>query len=136
MSRFARIFGALYRSGLPILQSLDIMSRVVDNKVISKAIKDIEGDIRAGKSLSEMMEKSRLFPPMVVQMVRVGEETGALDEMLDKVAQYYDQEVEYTIRNLTTTLEPILLAFIFGMVLFLALAIFLPMWDIVKFVRR
>ena len=112
------------------------MSRVVDNKVISKAIKDIEGDIRAGKSLSEMMEKSRLFPPMVVQMVRVGEETGALDEMLDKVAQYYDQEVEYTIRNLTTTLEPILLAFIFGMVLFLALAIFLPMWDIVKFVRR
>jgi len=136
MSRFARIFGALYRSGLPILQSLDIMSRVVDNKVISKAIKDIEGDIRAGKSLSEMMEKSRLFPPMVVQMVRVGEETGALDEMLDKVALYYDQEVEYTIRNLTTTLEPILLAFIFGMVLFLALAIFLPMWDIVKFVRR
>src|SRR3989304_4966123 len=108
MSRFARIFGALYRSGLPILQSLDIMSRVVDNKVISKAIKDIEGDIRAGKSLSEMMEKSRLFPPMVVQMVRVGEETGALDEMLDKVALYYDQEVEYTIRNITTTLEPIL----------------------------
>jgi type II secretory pathway component PulF len=73
---------------------------------------------------------------MVIQMVRVGEETGALDDMLEKVAQYYDQEVEHTIRNLTTSLEPILLGIIFSMVLFLALAIFLPMWDIVKFVRR
>src|SRR3990170_4902932 len=132
MSRFARVFGSLYKSGLPILQSLDIVSRVTDNRLISKAVKDIETDIRGGKSLSELMEQSRLFPPMVVQMVQVGEETGALDDMLEKVAQYYDQEVDYTIRNLTTSLEPILLGFIFGMVLFLALAIFLPMWDIVS----
>lgn len=136
MSRFARIFGALYKSGLPILQSLDIVSRITDNRLISKAVKEIENDIRAGKSLSELMEKSRLFPPMVVQMARVGEETGALDEMLEKVAQYYDQEVEHTVRNLTTILEPMLLGVIFGMVLFLALAIFLPMWDIVSIVKR
>lgn len=136
MSRFARVFGALYKSGLPILQSLDIVSRVVDNKLISRAIKDIETDVRGGKSLSELMDQTRLFPPMVVQMVKVGEDTGALDEMLEKVAQYYDQDVDYTIRNLTTILEPILLVFIFGMVLFLALALFLPMWDIVKFTRR
>jgi len=82
------------------------------------------------------MDQARLFPPMVVQMVKVGEDTGALDEMLEKVAQYYDQDVDYTIRNLTTILEPVLLVFIFGMVLFLALALFLPMWDIVKFTRR
>ena len=136
MSRFARVFGSLYKSGLPILQSLDIVSRVTDNRLISKAVKDIETDIRAGKSLSELMGQSHLFPPMVVQMVQVGEETGALDDMLEKVAQYYDQEVDYTIRNLTTLLEPILLGFIFVMVLFLALAIFLPMWDIVSFVKR
>ncbi|MEK7688645.1 MAG: type II secretion system F family protein [Deltaproteobacteria bacterium] len=136
MSRFARVFGSLYKSGLPILQSLDIVSRVTDNRLISRAVKDIETDIRSGKSLSELMEQSRLFPPMVVQMVRVGEETGALDEMLEKVAQYYDQEVDYTVRNLTTSLEPILLTVIFGMVLFLALAIFLPMWDIVSIVKR
>ena len=136
MSRFARVFGSLYKSGLPILQSLDIVSRVTDNRLISKAVKDIETDIRAGKSLSELMGQSHLFPPMVVQMVQVGEETGALDDMLEKVAQYYDQEVDYTIRNLTTSLEPILLGFIFGMVLFLALAIFLPMWDIISFVKR
>lgn len=136
MSRFARIFGALYKSGLPILQSLDIVSRVTDNRLISKAVKDIENDIRGGKSLSELMEQSRLFPPMVVQMTRVGEETGALDDMLEKVAQYYDQEVDHTVRNLTTSLEPILLGVIFGMVLFLALAIFLPMWDIVSIVKR
>ncbi|HLA51054.1 MAG TPA: type II secretion system F family protein [Thermodesulfobacteriota bacterium] len=136
MSRFARVFGSLYKSGLPILQSLDIVSRVTDNRLISRAVKDIEIDIRSGKSLSELMEQSHLFPPMVVQMVRVGEETGALDEMLEKVAQYYDQEVDYTVRNLTTSLEPILLTVIFGMVLFLALAIFLPMWDIVSIVKR
>ena len=136
MSRFARVFGSLYKSGLPILQSLDIVSRVTDNRLISKTVNDIEIDIRSGKSLSDLMEKSRLFPPMVVQMVRVGEETGALDEMLEKVAQYYDQEVDYTVRNMTTTLEPVLLTVIFVMVLFLALAIFLPMWDIVSIVKR
>lgn len=136
MSRFARVFGSLYKSGLPILQSLDIVSRVTDNRLISKTVNDIEIDIRSGKSLSDLMEKSHLFPPMVVQMVRVGEETGALDEMLEKVAQYYDQEVDYTVRNMTTTLEPFLLTVIFVMVLFLALAIFLPMWDIVSIVKR
>ncbi len=136
MSRFARTLGSLYKSGMPILQSIDIVSRAVENKVITKSMKKIEEDVKAGKSLSEPMTNTRLFPPMVIQMVGVGEETGALDDMLEKVAQYYDQEVDSSIRNLTTTLEPILLAFIFGMVLFLALAIFLPMWDLVSLVKR
>ena len=135
LSRFARLLGALYKSGLPILQSLDIVSRAVDNKLISNEILSIETEVRAGKPLSELMASSRHFPPMVVQMVSIGEETGNLDEMLEKTAQYYDQEVDSAIRNLTTALEPILLSFLFGMVLFLALAIFLPMWDMVKLVR-
>lgn len=136
MSRFSRVLGALYRSGLPILQCLDIVSRAVENKVITAEVKAIEAEVRAGKSISEPMSQSKNIEPMVTQMVRVGEETGKLDDMLEKVAQYYDQEVDTSIRNLTTTLEPILLGFIFGMVLFLALAIFLPMWDILKVVRK
>lgn len=136
LSRFSRVLGSLYKSGLPILQSLDIVSRAVENRLVSEDVKKIEDDVRAGKPLSEPMGRSKFFPPMVVQMVTVGEETGNLDEMLEKVAQYYDSEVDASIRNLTTTLEPVLLSFIFVMVLFLALAIFLPMWDILKVVRR
>lgn len=136
LSRFSRVLGSLYRSGLPILQSLDIVSRAVDNRMIAAEIKRIETEVRAGKPLSEELGKSGQFPPMVVQMVAVGEDTGGLDEMLDKVSDYYDQEIDAAIRNLAATLEPILLAFIFGIVLFLALAIFLPMWDIIKVVKR
>lgn len=136
LSRFSRVLGALYKSGLPILQSLDIVSRAVENTVMALEIKKIEDEVRAGKGLAEPMTKAAHFPPMVVQMVTVGEDTGNLDQMLDKVAEYYDSEVDNTIRNLTTTLEPILLGFIFVIVLFIALAIFLPMWDILKIVRR
>lgn len=136
LSRFCRVLGALYRSGLPILQSLDISSRAIENTAISAEVKAIEGGVRAGKSLSEPMTKTAYFPPLIIQMTAVGEETGNLDAMLDKAAQYYETEVDSAIRNLTTTIEPILLAFIFGMVLFLALAIFLPMWDILKVVKR
>lgn len=136
LSRFSRVLGSLYRSGLPILQSLDIVSRAVDNRLIAAEVKRIEGEVRAGRPLSEELGKSGQFPPMVVQMVGVGEDTGGLDEMLDKVSEYYDQEVDASIRNLASTLEPVLLAFIFVIVLFLALAIFLPMWDIIKVVKR
>jgi type II secretory pathway component PulF len=136
LSRFSRVLSSMYRSGLPILQSLDIVSRAVENRAVAEEIKMIEAEVRAGRNLSEPMTGSRYFQAMVVQMVSVGEETGNLDEMLDKVAEYHDREVEATIRNLTTLLEPILLSFIFGLVLFLALAIFLPMWDILKIVRR
>lgn len=136
LSRFSRVLGSLYRSGLPILQSLDIVSRAVDNRMIAAEIKRIETEVRAGKPLSEELASSGQFPPMVIQMVAVGEDTGGLDEMLDKVSEYYDQEIDSAIRNLAATLEPVLLAFIFGIVLFLALAIFLPMWDIIKVVKR
>lgn len=136
LSRFSRVLGALYKSGLPILQSLDIVSRAVENRYISQDIKNIETEVRAGRGLSVPMSASGNFPPMITQMVTVGEDTGNLDEMLEKAAEYYDQEVDATIRNLTTILEPILLSFIFVIVLFLALAIFLPMWDILKLVRR
>lgn len=136
IARYSRVLGSLYRSGIPMLQALDIVSRATENKAVEADILVIEEEVKKGRPLSEQMERSGRFPPMVVQMVSVGEETGGLDDMLDKSAEYYEQEVDASIRNLTTTLEPLLLGFIFAMVLFLALAIFLPMWDIVKFVRR
>ncbi|MBI5892295.1 MAG: type II secretion system F family protein [Deltaproteobacteria bacterium] len=136
LSRFARTLGSLYASGLPILQALDIASRTAGNIVIAESVKTIEEDVRAGKGIAEPMARIKYFPPMVVQMAAVGEQTGAIDNMMEKVAEYYDQEVDHTIRNMSTILEPILLLFIFGIVLFLALAIFLPMWDMVRLIRR
>lgn len=136
LTRFSRILSSMYKSGLPILQSLDIVSRAVENRAVASEIKAIEDEVRRGRNLSEPMHRSMFFQSMVVQMVSVGEETGNLDEMLEKVAEYYERDVDATIRNLTATLEPILLVFIFAMVLFLALAIFLPMWDILKIVRQ
>ncbi|MDP2166883.1 MAG: type II secretion system F family protein [Thermodesulfovibrionales bacterium] len=136
MSRFARIFSTLYRSGIPMLHSLDIVSGTLGNVTIGRAVDIIKEDVREGKGLSQPMAKTGAFPPIVVQMVAVGEETGALDEMLIKVSDYYDLEVEYAIKNLSTTIEPILVFILAGAVLFLALGIFLPIWDIISVMKR
>jgi type II secretory pathway component PulF len=136
MSRFARIFSTLYRSGIPMLHALDIVSGTIGNMVIEKAVENLKESVREGKGLAQPMSKAKVFPPMVVQMTAVGEETGALDQMLNKVSAYYDVEVDYAIRNLSTAIEPILLVFIGGAILFLALGIFLPMWDMINVLKR
>jgi MSHA biogenesis protein MshG len=136
MARFARIFATLYRSGIPILHSLDVVTNTLGNLLIARAVDIIKEDVSEGSNLVAPMQRTGMFPPIVVQMVGVGEETGALDEMLNKVADYYDSEVEYSIRNLSTTLEPALLAILAGMILFLALGVFLPMWDMISAFRR
>lgn len=136
MSRFSRVFSTLYRSGIPLISSLDIVAQTLGNQVISRAVGEIKNNVREGKGLATPMKTLGVFPPMVIQMVGVGEETGALDTMLNKVSDYYDLEVEYAIRNLATTLEPVLLLFIGGMVLFLALGIFLPIWDMISVIKK
>lgn len=136
MSRFARVFSTLYRSGIPMLHTLDIVTGTLGNVIIARAVEVIKESVREGKGLAPPMAGTMVFPPMVTQMVAVGEETGALDDMLTKVSDYYDLEVEYAIKNLSTTLEPILLLFIAGMVLFLALGIFLPIWDMIHVMKR
>jgi type II secretory pathway component PulF len=136
MARFARIFATLYRSGIPILHGLDVVTSTLGNLLIARAVEVIKEDVSEGSGLVAPMQRSKMFPPIVVQMVGVGEETGALDEMLNKVADYYDSEVEYSIRNLSTTLEPVLLAILAGMILFLALGVFLPMWDMISAFKR
>jgi len=136
MSRFARIFSTLYRSGIPMLHALDIVAGTLGNIIIARAVEVIKESVREGKGLAVPMASTMVFPPMVTQMVAVGEETGALDDMLTKVSDYYDLEVEYAIKNLSTTLEPVLLVFLAGGVLFLALGIFLPIWDMMKVMKR
>jgi type II secretory pathway component PulF len=135
-SRFARIFAAMQKSGLPMMQTLDIVADTVGNVVIERAIDTMRDSLREGRGLQSPMEESRLFPPLVVQMVGVGEETGNLDTMLNKVSDYYDMDVDYTLRNLSTLIEPILLSFVAGMVLFLALGIFLPMWNMISLFKK
>ncbi|MBI3812691.1 MAG: type II secretion system F family protein [Nitrospirae bacterium] len=132
LSRFARIFGTLTRSGLSILQTLEIVSQTVGNTVISRVVDNIRDNARQGRGIVQPMQVSRIFPPVVIQMVAIGEQTGKMEEMLMKVSDYYDQEVEYSIRNLSTSLEPLLLAVIGGVVLFLALAIFMPWWNLIN----
>ena len=136
MSRFSRIFATLYKSGIPMLHTLDIVSGTLGNVIIGRAVDIIKAEVREGKGLSEPMLKTGAFPPIVVQMVAVGEETGALDDMLVKVSDYYDTEVEYALRNLSTTIEPVLIFVLAGAVLFLALGIFLPIWDIISVLKK
>ena len=136
MSRFARIFSTLYSSGIPMLHALDIVAGTLGNIIIARAVEVIKESVREGKGLAVPMASTMVFTPMVTQMVAVGEETGALDDMLTKVADYYDLEVEYAIKNLATTLEPVLLVFLAGGILFLALGIFLPIWDMMKVMKR
>lgn len=136
ISRFARIFSALQKSGLTMLLILDITAETVGNVAIARAIEAMRESVRQGKTLAAPMEESGFFPPLVVQMVAIGEETGDIDVMLAKVSDYYDMEVEYSLRNLSTMIEPILLLAVGGIVLFLALGIFLPMWDMIRLFKK
>ena len=132
LSRFGRMLAAMLGAGIPILEALTITSATVDNKVISRVILDIRNEVSQGKNLTEPMKGSQVFPPIAISMVAIGEKAGTLENMLNKVADYFDREADYTIKNLTPLLEPIM---IFGLALLLllfALGVFLPMWDIVK----
>lgn len=136
LSRFARVFAAMQKSGISMMLTLDIAAETVGNVVIARTVEAMRESLHEGSGLVPPMEASGLFPPLVIQMVSVGEETGKLDTMLNKVSDYYDMDVEYTLRNLSTLIEPILLLFVGGMVLFLALGIFLPMWDMMTLFKH
>lgn len=135
MSRFTYILGMLIRSGIPILDTLEITSAAVGNTSISRAIERAKQNVSEGRGLSSPLKESGVFPPMVIQMISVGEESGKMDEMLARISDYYNLEVEYTINNLSTLIEPILIFVLGIMVLFMALAIFLPMWDMASLLR-
>ncbi len=135
LSRFSSTLGMLLRSGVPILQALDIVTDTVNNRTISKAVTDVQGSVREGESIAKPLSKHAVFPPMVVQMLAVGEETGAVDTMLDKVADFYNNEVEATVDALTSLIEPLLIAIIGGAVGAAVIAMYMPMFNIIKLIK-
>jgi type IV pilus assembly protein PilC len=132
LSRFSSTLGMLMKSGVPILQAMDIVVDTVNNKVVSKAVIDVQNSVRGGESIAKPLSKHAVFPPMVVQMLAVGEETGQVDTMLNKVATFYDNEVEAMVDALTSLIEPLLIAVIGGCVGAAVIALYMPMFDIIK----
>ena len=135
LSRFASTFSMLLRSGVPILQSLEIVSETVNNRVVSDAVNDVQSSVREGESMAKPLAKHAVFPPMVVQMIAVGEETGQVDMMLEKVATFYEQEVEASVDALTSLIEPLLIAVIGGCVGMAVIALYMPMFNIIKLIQ-
>ncbi|HVH53357.1 MAG TPA: type II secretion system F family protein, partial [Actinomycetota bacterium] len=133
--RFSSTLGMLLRSGVPILQALEIVADTVNNKVISKAVGDVQDAVRQGESMAKPLSKHGVFPPMVVQMLAVGEETGAVDTMLDKVAEFYNSEVSASVDALTSLIEPLMIAIIGGAVGAAVIALYMPMFNIIKLIQ-
>jgi len=131
LSRFARTLGTLLGSGVPILNSMEISARASGNKVIEDVVIDMKDDITAGKSLTEVLKsKPEIFPPIFVQMVNVGESTGGTDEMLNKVADFYDEEVDNAVANLMSMLEPALIVFLGVTIGFIVVSLYLPIFKL------
>jgi type IV pilus assembly protein PilC len=135
LSRFARNLGTMMSSGVPILQSLDIVADTTGNIVLARAVRDVQDSVRNGESLSKPLENHKIFPPMVVQMMAVGEDTGALDTMLGKIAEFYDQEVEATAEALTALIEPLMIAFLGGIIGAMIVALYMPIFKIFDLIK-
>jgi len=135
MARFCRVFSILTTSGIDIIKTLRLSANALENLVLFQMIEEITSEVEEGVNLHEAMARHHAIPPMVPQMIAVGEQSGRLDEMMEKVADYYDLESDYTIRNLSTLIEPILLLVLGVMVGLIALAIFTPMWDMMSVMR-
>lgn len=130
LARFARAFSMTFSAGVPITQTLVIVSRAVENTFIEQRILSMRDKLEHGESLTRTAIASNLFTPLVLQMMLVGEDTGSVDKMLDEVAGFYEREVEYDTKKLSSAIEPIMIVIIGIMVLVLALGVFLPMWDL------
>lgn len=131
ISRFCRTLGTLLSSGVPIMQALEIVGKASGNEIIAMTVSKVRDSIREGESIASPLGASGMFPPMVTQMVAVGEETGNLDAMLSKIADFYDTEVEYLLASLTSMLEPIMIVGMGGVVGFIVIAVFLPLYNLV-----
>lgn len=135
LSRFARNFGSLLRAGVPILTALEISSETVDNGVMANAINDVKNAVKEGEAIATPLKDHDVFPPMTVQMIAVGEETGAIDEMLEKISDFYDQEVEAITEQLTALLEPLMIAVLGGIVGSMVVALYMPMFEIFNLIE-
>lgn len=136
VSRLARSIAALTKSGVPVLEALTVVETTVSNVVLQNMIKDTRAAISSGQSLTEPFKASGLFPPMVIQLINTGERTGRLDKMFDQIADFYEPEIEFTIRNLTSLLEPIMLLVMGTVVVFIALSVLLPIFNLISVIKK
>jgi len=132
MARFSRTMGTLLASGVPILQAMETVAGVVGNAVVSDAVIESRARIREGEKIADPLQRSKMFPPMVVHMVSVGEESGSLDHMLNKIADFYENEVEMTIASLTAAIEPVMIVLLGFIVGFIVISMFLPMIEVIS----
>lgn len=136
LGRFTRALAVMMKSGVPLVQGMTVVSRAVDNEYICDRIVQMRDGVERGETIARTAAATGMFPPLVIQMISVGEETGSVDELMFNVADFYEREVDYDIRNLSTALQPILIVFLAIMVFILALGVFLPMWDLVQVARK
>ncbi len=135
LSRFSRNLGTMLRSGVPILQSLEIVAATCGNVVLERAVDDVRESVRAGESLAGPLVHHPVFPPMVVQMMSVGEDTGALDTMLHKISDFYDQEVEATTEALTSLIEPLMIAVLGAVIGAMIVALYMPIFGVFELIQ-
>jgi type IV pilus assembly protein PilC len=135
IARFSRTLGTLVQSGVPILDGLEITARTAGNRVVEDAVMKSRASIAGGETIAEPLKRSTVFPPMVVQMINVGEQTGGLDDMLSKIADFYDEEVDASVGALTSIIEPVMIVFLGAIVGGMVVAMYLPIFDIIKTVE-
>ncbi len=136
LSRFTRSFAMASKSGVPLIQGLTVVSRAVDNDFVTERILSMRNGIERGDSLTRTAAATGLFTPLVLQMLAVGEETGAVDQMMEEVSDFYEREVDFELQNLSSAIEPILIVSVGILVMILALGIFLPMWEMTSMAGR
>jgi type IV pilus assembly protein PilC len=135
VAKFTRTLSTLISSGVPILDGLEITAKTAGNKIVEHAVMDVRLAVSEGKTLAEPLMKSKVFPPMVTHMIAVGESTGALDAMLSKIADFYDDEVDNAVSNLTAMMEPMLMVFLGGSVGFIVIAMYLPIFKLITLIK-
>lgn len=135
LARFTRTFGTLVSAGVPILSALDIVSDTAGNEVVARAVKKVRSAIKEGETIAKPLAENPIFPSMVVQMIAVGEETGALDSMLNKIADFYDEEVSAAVDALTSIIEPVMMATLGVVVGGMVVALYLPMFQVITLVH-
>ena len=136
VAKFTRTLGTLISSGVAILDGLEITARTAGNKVVEEAVMRTRASIAEGKTIAEPLKASKVFPPMVVSMIAVGEQTGALDAMLSKIADFYDEEVDVAVANLTSLLEPMLMVFLGIVIGGVVIAMYLPIFKLITVIGR
>jgi type IV pilus assembly protein PilC len=132
LSRFTKTFATMLKSGVPILGALEIVADTAGNRIISEAVMKARESVRQGESLAIPLAQSPVFPPMVTRMIGIGEKTGSLEILLEKISEFYDEQVRATVKQLTSLIEPIMITVMGVMVGTICLAVFLPIFELQK----